>query len=159
MIAFKVSTTDAAQKLLQRHFSLADYHHDHPKKSDRIIGKFERAAVASARAAGADGILCGHIHEARLKNLGKVLYGNSGDWIESFTALACNADGEWSVLRWAKMRRNAGLGAVPDESHPHPASAYRPTTLRQVRLIRRLWPARDWAAHLARYAGQYPRIP
>jgi hypothetical protein len=41
--------------------------------------------------------------------LGDILYCNSGDWVESLTALVEDHDGKLSVLRFTDMHENARL--------------------------------------------------
>ena len=66
----------------------------------RYIEQFERLAAHHARAQGYDGVVCGHIHRANLCHIEGTLYGNTGDWVESCTALAESECGELSLLRW-----------------------------------------------------------
>jgi predicted phosphodiesterase len=54
----------------------------------------------AARAAGVDGVVCGHIHRADLTTIDGLTYCNDGDWVESCTALVENATGELSLLNW-----------------------------------------------------------
>lgn len=58
----------------------------------------ERRLVAMARALGYDGVICGHFHIASLHNRHGLTYANCGDWMDSFTALVSNADGQLSLL-------------------------------------------------------------
>jgi hypothetical protein len=48
-----------------------------------------------------DGLICGHIHHASIKMMDGFLYTNSGDWVESCTALAENRDGTMGIIEWA----------------------------------------------------------
>jgi len=57
---------------------------------------------------GLDGVVCGHIHHAELREVERVLYANDGDWVESLTALAEHADGRLEILDWS-----ARLAALP----------------------------------------------
>jgi len=66
----------------------------------RYIEKFEQLAAQHAHENGYDGVVCGHIHRANLKRIGGAIYGNTGDWVESCTALLENEDGELELLRW-----------------------------------------------------------
>ena len=68
--------------------------------SVRYIEQFEQLAAHHARSAGYDGVVCGHIHRANLRHIGGTLYGNTGDWVESCTALTESAQGELELLRW-----------------------------------------------------------
>ena len=49
---------------------------------------------------GVRGVICGHIHQADKRMIGNVLYLNSGDWVESMTALAEDYAGNWTILRY-----------------------------------------------------------
>jgi UDP-2,3-diacylglucosamine pyrophosphatase LpxH len=66
----------------------------------RLIANYEEALAGEARCQGMDGIICGHIHHAALRDIGGVQYCNTGDWVDSCTALVEHADGRLSVLRW-----------------------------------------------------------
>jgi UDP-2,3-diacylglucosamine pyrophosphatase LpxH len=68
--------------------------------SRRYIEQFERLAVEHAQRCGYDGVVCGHIHRANLRRIGDTLYGNTGDWVESCSALIENQRGELELLRW-----------------------------------------------------------
>ena len=68
--------------------------------SARFIARFEDAAVAHAREQGYDGVICGHIHRANLRRIDGSLYCNTGDWVESCTALIEDLSGELRLLRW-----------------------------------------------------------
>ena len=61
-------------------------------------------------AAGSTGVVCGHIHHAEMREIGGVLYCNSGDWVESCTALVEHFDGRLEVLHWIDPWR---LDALP----------------------------------------------
>jgi len=68
------------------------------KLAVNFISDFENELVKLAVSKKCDGIICGHIHQPALKYYGDVLYLNSGDWIESLSALVEDFDGEWSLL-------------------------------------------------------------
>jgi UDP-2,3-diacylglucosamine pyrophosphatase LpxH len=72
--------------------------------SVRYIERFEQVAAAHARAEGYDGIVCGHIHRANLRAIDGIVYCNTGDWVESCSALIENLDGELQLLRWPNGR-------------------------------------------------------
>lgn len=72
------------------------------KASVSYIGKFEHQLVDMARRKGCSGVICGHIHQADKRMIGDVLYLNSGDWVESMTALAEDYDGNWRILRYGE---------------------------------------------------------
>ncbi len=95
------------------------------KNAVAYIGAFEDALAREARTRGFDGVVCGHIHHAEVRMIDDVLYCNSGDWVESMTALVEADDGALSVLRWHEASaRNATLrtAAIP-ASAPAAATA------------------------------------
>jgi len=71
--------------------------------SARYIEHFEQQAVEHARHLGYDGVVCGHIHRANLRHIAGTLYGNSGDWVESCSALIESERGALELLRWPRL--------------------------------------------------------
>jgi UDP-2,3-diacylglucosamine pyrophosphatase LpxH len=71
------------------------------KNATTFIHEFESALVHECRKRNFDGVVCGHIHHAELKNLDEVLYCNVGDWVESCTALVEHYDGNLEIIKWA----------------------------------------------------------
>jgi UDP-2,3-diacylglucosamine pyrophosphatase LpxH len=66
------------------------------------IGEFESALAQEARRRGAQGVICGHIHYAAMRQVGDVVYFNAGDWVESCTAIAETEDGTFEIIRWTQ---------------------------------------------------------
>jgi UDP-2,3-diacylglucosamine pyrophosphatase LpxH len=97
------------------YWSLAAYLKHKVKNAGKFIAKFERAVAAEARSRGFDGVVCGHIHCAAMKHVDGVLYCNDGDWVESCTALAEDAAGRLTLIRWTEAETSAehDAGAVP----------------------------------------------
>ena len=83
------------------YWSLAGYVKWKVKRAVMYVGDFERAVVREASSRGMDGVVCGHIHKAELRPIGPLLYCNTGDWVESCTALAERADGSLTLLAFA----------------------------------------------------------
>jgi UDP-2,3-diacylglucosamine pyrophosphatase LpxH len=79
------------------YWSLATYLKLRLPKALRYVAAFEHAAAQAARARGLDGIVCGHIHRAGVREIDGVLYCNDGDWVESCTALVEATSGELSL--------------------------------------------------------------
>ncbi|MGY9049479.1 MAG: UDP-2,3-diacylglucosamine diphosphatase, partial [Rhodobacterales bacterium] len=53
-----------------------------------------------------DGVICGHIHAACIRKIDELDYINTGDWVESCTAVVESADGSLHLIDWAaEMRR------------------------------------------------------
>ena len=64
------------------------------------IGNFEQVLAEEVHRKGVDGIICGHIHHASIRRIENFLYSNSGDWVESCTALAENQNGTLGIIDW-----------------------------------------------------------
>jgi UDP-2,3-diacylglucosamine pyrophosphatase LpxH len=82
------------------YWSLSRYLKLKVKRAVSFIDDFERAVAREAKQRGLDGVVCGHIHHAELREIEGVLYANDGDWVESLTALAENPDGSLFILDW-----------------------------------------------------------
>ena len=82
------------------YWSLAKYVKLRVKNAVSYIVDFEHAVAAEARLREADGVVCGHIHKAEIRDIDGILYCNDGDWVESLTALVEAADGSLRVLSW-----------------------------------------------------------
>jgi UDP-2,3-diacylglucosamine pyrophosphatase LpxH len=89
------------RRLGLRYWSLAAYAKQKTKSAVNFIGNFEQALVHEARRRGVDGVVCGHIHKAEMREFSEVLYCNDGDWVESCTALVERANGALAVIHWA----------------------------------------------------------
>ena len=74
------------------------------KNALQFIEDFEAAVATEARRRGVDGVICGHIHKAEMRDIDGVVYINDGDWVESCTALVEHFDGRMEILHWAKQR-------------------------------------------------------
>jgi UDP-2,3-diacylglucosamine pyrophosphatase LpxH len=75
------------------------------KEAVKAIDRFEAALAGEARRRGFDGVVCGHIHQAEMRDLDGVLYLNAGDWVESCTALVEHHDGRLELVDWAALNR------------------------------------------------------
>ncbi len=86
------------------YWSLSAYLKLKVKNAVQFINDFEQAVAEEARRRGADGVICGHIHHAEMRDIQGVTYMNDGDWVESCTALVEHFDGRFEILRWAELR-------------------------------------------------------
>jgi UDP-2,3-diacylglucosamine pyrophosphatase LpxH len=68
------------------------------KSAVSYISDFEEALVNVARAKQCEGVICGHIHHPEDRHYGPVHYLNSGDWVESLSALVEDEAGGWHLL-------------------------------------------------------------
>ena len=75
------------------------------KGAVKAIDRFEIALAAEARRRGLDGVVCGHIHHAEMRDIGGILYINDGDWVESCTALVEHEEGRLELIDWAERNR------------------------------------------------------
>lgn len=73
----------------------------------KYIADFEHALMREARRNGTDGVVCGHIHHAEIKEVDGLLYCNTGDWVESCTALVEHFDGRLEIIRWNGVKNTA----------------------------------------------------
>jgi UDP-2,3-diacylglucosamine pyrophosphatase LpxH len=73
------------------------------KNAVNFIGKFEETLAGEARRHKVDGVICGHIHHAAQKDIDGIKYFNTGDWVESCTAIVENYDGTMEIIRWAEI--------------------------------------------------------
>lgn len=82
----------------KKYWSLSKYVKDNIKKSVSFISDFEGILSKHAHKKGYDGVICGHIHKAEIKEIDNIKYLNSGDWVENCTALVETMEGEWKIL-------------------------------------------------------------
>ncbi|WP_084186802.1 UDP-2,3-diacylglucosamine diphosphatase [Andreprevotia chitinilytica] len=85
------------------YWSLSQYLKHKVKTAVSFVGKFEEAVAAEAKLLGLDGVICGHIHKAEMREINGILYCNDGDWVESLTALVETATGELKIVTWQKF--------------------------------------------------------
>jgi UDP-2,3-diacylglucosamine pyrophosphatase LpxH len=75
------------------------------KNAVNFISRFESLLAAEAERQQVDGVICGHIHHAAMHNTHKVAYVNTGDWVESCTAIVEHWDGSLELIRWNEIRQ------------------------------------------------------
>ncbi|WP_176055560.1 UDP-2,3-diacylglucosamine diphosphatase [Paraburkholderia caribensis] len=91
-------------KLGFQYWSLSQYLKHQVKNAVNFISAFEDVMTDEARRRGCDGVVCGHIHKAEIREIDGVLYCNDGDWVESLSALVETYEGELKVVYWTVMR-------------------------------------------------------
>lgn len=99
------------------HWSLSAYVKSRVKNVVNFIGGFEESMVRFASDARAEGIVCGHIHTATVRRIGELEYYNTGDWVESRTALVEDQDGTFRLLQFSPSGELLGTLAtrrIPD---------------------------------------------
>jgi UDP-2,3-diacylglucosamine pyrophosphatase LpxH len=81
----------------------------------QYIGSFADAVATEANRRGVDGVVCGHIHHAEIREMNGVLYCNDGDWVESCTALVEHFDGRLELIYWIEEWMHDPLRARVDD--------------------------------------------
>jgi UDP-2,3-diacylglucosamine pyrophosphatase LpxH len=88
------------------------------------ISRFEEGLAALARENGCVGIICGHIHTPADKRIGDIHYLNSGDWVESLSAIVEHLDGRLELLHFADFVETHPMPEEdPASDAPEPAEA------------------------------------
>lgn len=104
------------RKLGYPYWSLSAYLKNQVKNAVSFISDFETVVADEARRQHVDGVVCGHIHKAELRYIDETLYCNTGDWVESCTAMVEDMHGRLQVLHWTDKRE-----VLLDEAHIAPA--------------------------------------
>ena len=95
----------ARRKLGYPYWSLSAWLKRQVKEAVKAIDRFETALADEAKSRGFDGVVCGHIHHAEMRDVQGIAYMNCGDWVESCTALVEHADGRFELIDWAALNR------------------------------------------------------
>ncbi|MEJ7808505.1 MAG: UDP-2,3-diacylglucosamine diphosphatase [Telluria sp.] len=82
------------------------------KNAVEFISRYEEVVARAAVARRIDGVVCGHIHTAEIRDIAGVTYYNDGDWVEGCTALVEHFDGQMEILHWADEVAKRGVGAT-----------------------------------------------
>jgi UDP-2,3-diacylglucosamine pyrophosphatase LpxH len=88
------------RKMKLPYWSLSAYMKKRVKNAVAFIGRFEEAVAHETIARGLDGVVCGHIHSAEIREFDGITYYNDGDWVESCTALVEDASGAMRIIDW-----------------------------------------------------------
>ncbi|MDF1765339.1 MAG: UDP-2,3-diacylglucosamine diphosphatase [Gammaproteobacteria bacterium] len=96
------------------YWSLAAYLKHKVKNAVEFISSFETALAHVAKEHKVDGVVCGHIHHAEIRQIGDVLYCNDGDWVESCTTMVEHPDGRLELLHWAERFERSTMSQVEE---------------------------------------------
>ncbi|TAE61603.1 MAG: UDP-2,3-diacylglucosamine diphosphatase, partial [Bacteroidetes bacterium] len=99
------------------------------KTAVSYISNYEEKLVQLARSKQCAGVICGHIHQPIITQYNDITYLNSGDWVESLSALVEDFSGEWSLVYFADSKKvdmhtlaqNSKLDEDDDEDFEVPA--------------------------------------
>ena len=109
------------------YWSLSSYLKNRVKNAVEYISNYEHAVARSARERGVDGVICGHIHHAEIRDFDGVLYCNDGDWVESCTALSEDENGELSLITWQTFSWDTDLAHIEREAADEDEATLVPT--------------------------------
>lgn len=84
------------------YWSLSKFLKHRVKRAVDFIFEFERNLATYCRKKRYDGVICGHIHNAEIRDIDGIRYMNDGDWVESCTALLEHQDGTWEIRTWTQ---------------------------------------------------------
>jgi len=98
------------------YWSLSAYLKHKVKSALNYVTDFEVAVAHEARSRGHDGVVCGHIHRAEMRDIGGTLYCNDGDWVESRSALVEHQDGRLELVYWNEERTSMVLADCQQEA-------------------------------------------
>lgn len=85
------------------YYSLSQAIKQKVKSAVSYISDFEKELVKFASARKCDGVICGHIHHPANTYYGDIHYLNSGDWVESLSALTEDENGNWNIVRYDEI--------------------------------------------------------
>lgn len=86
------------------------------KSAVSYISKYEVELARLAKLKNFDGVICGHIHQPAIASYDGVLYLNSGDWVESLTALTEDYAGNWEVRYYTDLQKERYLESTDVET-------------------------------------------
>ena len=87
-----------------QYWSLSKWLKHHKKQALNYVYKFEENVAQYCRRKGYDGIICGHIHTAGIRDIDGIEYMNDGDWVESCSALVEHNDGKWEIIYYTQYK-------------------------------------------------------
>jgi UDP-2,3-diacylglucosamine pyrophosphatase LpxH len=112
LLRLNVVLAAVRKRLKLPYWSLSAYLKRRVKNAVEFVGRFEEAVARAATEKGLDGVVCGHIHTAEIREIGTITYYNDGDWVESCTALVEDAEGAFRIIDWPKVKAEAAAKSV-----------------------------------------------
>ncbi len=113
----------ARRRLGLPYWSLSAYLKLKVKNAVQFIDDYEQAVSEEARRRGVQGVVCGHIHHAEMRQIGDLLYVNDGDWVESCTAVVEDFEGRLRILYWDKIPAVELAAALDPEAESDTAAS------------------------------------
>lgn len=103
LILINSMTNWCLTKMGKKKYSFSQKIKSSVKEAVKFINQFEQTAAELAIEKGYSYVICGHIHHPEIREIvtdkGKVMYLNSGDWVESLTSLEFD-DGKWGIYHF-----------------------------------------------------------
>jgi UDP-2,3-diacylglucosamine pyrophosphatase LpxH len=97
------------------------------KSAVSYISSFEHELVELAKSRNCQGVICGHIHQPDIRQYDGIKYLNSGDWVESLSALVEQENGDWKILYYNELIKeevpSVAEDAKTEKSLAHPKMA------------------------------------
>lgn len=100
------------RKMGYDYWSLSAYLKHKVKNAVNFISDFEELVSGAAKKDNMDIVVCGHIHKAELRYVDDILYCNTGDWVESCTAMVEGSTGQLSIIHWSDKQKTLLSEAV-----------------------------------------------
>jgi 4-hydroxy-3-methylbut-2-enyl diphosphate reductase IspH len=105
------------------YWSVSQFLKHRVKKAVDFVFKFEENLANYCKKRGFDGVICGHIHHAEIKEINGVMYMNDGDWVESCTALVEHHSGQWEIITWTKEKDDVATDTDSSSREQSPGRA------------------------------------
>lgn len=99
------------------YYSLSQAIKQKVKSAVSYISDFENVLVDFAKSRQCEGVICGHIHHPENRMIDQIHYLNSGDWVETMSALTEDENGEWKVIYYTELEQQA---TKPEENNVIP---------------------------------------
>lgn len=93
------------------YWSLSSYLKNRVKRAVNYIGRYEDLLASEALRSNVQGVICGHIHQAAIMEIQGIQYVNTGDWVESCTAVIEHFDGRLEIVKWAELEKTRQYAA------------------------------------------------
>ena len=98
----------------KEYFSLSKRVKAKVKSAVSFVDRYEELLQNLAHHRKCDGIICGHIHTPEYKQVGAIHYLNSGDWVESLTAIIEHHDGRMELVRYDEFIESRRAAENPE---------------------------------------------
>ncbi len=98
------------------YYSFSSYIKTRIKAAVSRATDYEKQLTELAKIKDCQGIICGHTHRPAMKMLGEIVYMNSGDWVESLSALTEDFEGNWNLYLYTDEYK------LEVDSHKQPPS-------------------------------------